>query len=205
MKKELIMNATKLLIMKATKLLIICFLALALIIAGTVYYAIDSYHSKVAEMYQFAGENYLTADESQIPYLYESYLQELISEASRPKGDAIDHSMLTKDKLKKAGISESCGGLSYLKLFGSEINSSNYKNSSTCCLPSVTGHMLPLVYDNKRKRALIMCGFGNDAHVISVSRYYFNKIMNEGLEKPIMDIQKSYDEVKREKNSAINT
>lgn len=186
-------------------MLIISFLVLALIVAGSVYSSIDSYHSKVAEMYQFAGEDYSAAEESQISYLYESYLQELISEASRPKGDAISHTMLTKEKLKKAGISESCGGLSYLKLFGSDVNSTNYKNSPTCCLPPISGHMLPLVYDNSRKRALIMCGFGSEAHVISVSRYYFNKIMNEGLESPIMDIQKPYDEVKREKSGAINT
>lgn len=176
------------------KLIIKVILALNLtIFAGIVYfhYMASWHHEKAAEMFKFAGTTYRSPD-NELEILYDNPIQGYAAELYRPLSSAVSPFLFNKEYMRSSGLKDDCGSVEYLKLLRNDIDSTVYAKSHLCCMPNIMNDLLPMVLDQKEDRALVMCGFSGDAHVISFSVDDFNKLLNVNMTSgQSIDIRKS--------------
>lgn len=138
-------------------------------------------------MYEFAGQDYSDDLKSAVVLGTKNPFLKWFGDGYLPKGAIINSFVLSKEMMLKAGLSEQCGDVVPLKLFGEP---NIYKNDESLCCESVGISLdIPLVLDAQGDRVLLLCGMADTSYVASISADNMNKIFEQFKLKEYFDVR----------------
>lgn len=154
-----------------------------------------THHGQIEKMYQFAEVEYNTDDFEDFIIQYEHPAGRILQALFAPKTPSMTETFFELESLEKLGFSPQCADFEYLDLFDNNKDKSYYNDLNTCCTGNVQ-MPLPIAYDKRYDRVLIMCGFASDAHVAALPVDKFNWFFtNPGDVEPVLDARTIHDAV----------